>query len=239
MVFLPFGADGLTTRDRKAGSEKDYNLAASTALPKRAVLVTWCLFGAGPCDFCLRRSCVPRSHFRRQCLLGTRLKFTSILFLLLAFALTLDLISSSSWAKETSSFTGTVIGITDGDTIKALQGKTTEKIRLIGIDCPEKKQPFGQKAKRFASDLAFKKTVTVFHQGRDRYGRILGDVHLPDGRILNQELVKAGLAWWYRRYSKDQELERLETEAREAKRGLWADPNPIPPWQWRRSKRSR
>jgi len=64
-----------------------------------------------------------------------------------------------------------------------------------------------------------------------------GEVILPDGRTLNRELVKAGLAWWYQRYSEDESLGRLEAEARAAKRGLWTEPNPIPPWQFRSEAR--
>ena len=71
--------------------------------------------------------------------------------------------------------------------------------------------------------------------GQDRYGRTVGVVLLPDGRSLNKELVKAGFAWWYRRYApEDETLKQLEAEAMEAKRGLWADPEPVPPWEWRR-----
>jgi endonuclease YncB( thermonuclease family) len=73
-------------------------------------------------------------------------------------------------------------------------------------------------------------------RGRDRYGRTIGDVFLPDGRHLNQELVRAGYAWWYRRYSADQRLAALEGEARAARRGLWTDPNPQPPWEWRKGR---
>jgi endonuclease YncB( thermonuclease family) len=71
----------------------------------------------------------------------------------------------------------------------------------------------------------------------DRYGRILGDVFTPDGQSLNQELVRAGYAWWFRRYSKDIVLAQLEEEARIAKRGLWADPHAVPPWEWRKNCR--
>ena len=73
--------------------------------------------------------------------------------------------------------------------------------------------------------------------GLDKYGRTLGDVILTDGQNVNRELVKAGLAWWYRKYSKDQSLGELETQARQAKLGLWADKDPIPPWEWRHMKR--
>ena len=136
-------------------------------------------------------------------------------------------------------FTGKVVGVTDGDTITVLHNGRGERVRLHGIDCPEKGQGFGTVAKQFTSALIFGKEVTVMVQDSDKYGRTIGEVKLLDGRVLNQELVKAGLAWWYRRYAPgDTALEGLEMEAREAKRGLWVDPNPIPPWEWRKLKRS-
>jgi micrococcal nuclease len=98
-------------------------------------------------------------------------------------------------------------------------------------------QAFGTTAKKFTGDLAFGKTVNVRVRDIDRYHRMVAEITLPDGRMLNQGLVRAGLAWWYRKYAKsDAELHRLETEAREAKRELWADPNPVPPWEWRKAK---
>jgi endonuclease YncB( thermonuclease family) len=129
-----------------------------------------------------------------------------------------------------------VVGVTDGDTIKVLRNGRHEALRLHGIDAPEKGQAFGQRAKQFTSGLAFGKTVAVRVRGLDRYGRTIGDVVLPDGRNLNQEVVRAGYAWWYRRYSADQRLAALEAEARAARRGLWADPNPQPPWEWRKGR---
>lgn len=136
-------------------------------------------------------------------------------------------------------FTGKVIGVSDGDTITMLHQGYPEKIRLKGIDCPEKVQVFGQRAKQFTSTLAFGRVVTIRGvEKRDRYGRILGEVILPDGQNLNHQLLQAGLAWWYRKYSNDLQLERMESEARKAKRGLWADADPLPPWEWRQlSKR--
>lgn len=114
-----------------------------------------------------------------------------------------------------------------------------ERIRLWGIDCPEKRQPFGTRATQFTGDLAFGKDVKVLVRDVDRYGRTVGEVILPDGRSLNRELVRAGLAWWYRHYApRDRELERLEAEARVARRGLWADAYPVAPWEWRRERRA-
>ena len=90
-------------------------------------------------------------------------------------------------------FTGRVVGISDGDTISVMHGTRAEKVRLNGIDCPEKRQAFGQRAKQFTAKLAFGKDVTVTTFGHDKYGRTIGDVLLPDGRTLNHELMKAGL----------------------------------------------
>src|SRR2546422_9117216 len=98
-------------------------------------------------------------------------------------------------------FTGKVVGVTDGDTISVMHNGRAEKIRLHGIDCPEKGQAFGQRAKQFTSTLVFGKEVTVTVQDSDKYGRTIGEVTLLDGRVLNHELVKAGLAWWYRKYA--------------------------------------
>lgn len=150
----------------------------------------------------------------------------------------LSLITVAAFAGD--EFTGRVVAVLDGDTIDVLVGQSTTRIRLNGIDCPEKGQAFGTRAKQFTAKLAFGKEVKVSFLGVDRYGRTIGDVVLPDGRILNRELVKAGFAWWFRRYApKDRELEKLESEAREARRGLWVDADPIPPWEFRRLSRSR
>ena len=135
-------------------------------------------------------------------------------------------------------FSGNVIGITDGDTIIVLHGTVSERVRLHGIDCPERTQAFYKAAKEYAAERAFQKTVTVRIKGRDRWKRTIGEVVLPDGRLLNHELVRAGLAWWFRKYAGgDEELQVREHEARAAKRGLWADPNPIPPWEFRKHSR--
>ncbi|MEP7154101.1 MAG: thermonuclease family protein [Nitrospira sp.] len=133
-------------------------------------------------------------------------------------------------------FVGTVLGVIDGDSLRVMHEGTAEQIRLLGVDCPEERQAFGTRAKEYTSELAFGQDVTVYGDKRDRYGRRLAEVLLPDGRSLNQELIKAGLAWWFRKYSKDLRLGELEPQAREAKRGLWAEPNPVPPWEWTRPR---
>jgi micrococcal nuclease len=154
----------------------------------------------------------------------------------------LALTGSSVWTLAGSAlaetFTGQVIGVTDGDTISVLRAGRREVVRLLGIDAPERRQAYGERAKQHAAALAFGKVVAVEAAGRDRHGRLLAEVRLPDGRSLNQELVRAGFAWWFRRYSTDATLGRLEAEARGARRGLWSDPAPVPPWEHRRGRRS-
>ncbi len=133
---------------------------------------------------------------------------------------------------------GKVVSIQDGDTITVLQGGATYKVRLFAVDCPEKGQAFGNVAKQFTSDLVFGKTVKVKYEELDRYQRYLGTVY-RDELNLNRELVKAGLAWHYKQYSKDPVLAALEVKARLAKKGLWADPRAIPPWEFRRQSREK
>lgn len=130
-----------------------------------------------------------------------------------------------------------VVAITDGDTIRILKDNKEIKIRLAGIDCPERKQDFYTQAKKFTADKAFGKEVKInIIQKSDRYGRVVAEVILPDGTILNEELVRVGLAWHYKQFSKSKKLEELEREARENKRGLWIDSDAIPPWKFRKKK---
>ena len=155
--------------------------------------------------------------------------------LLLPLILTLSLAASNVNAD----FSGEVVGVIDGDTIDVKHNGRSERIRLHGIDAPEKSQAFGRSSKRAASDLAFGEDVTVIEHGRDRYGRTLGEVILPDDRSLNQEMVRNGHAWRYRKYSDDAALDRLERSARQSNRGLWQDDDATPPWEYRKAKRAR
>jgi micrococcal nuclease len=135
-------------------------------------------------------------------------------------------------------FSGRVVGIIDGDTLEVLHHQRAERIRLNGIDCPEKAQAYGTRAKLAVADLAFGKEVTVKTHGLDKYKRTLADLFLPDGTNVNYTLVKEGWCWWYRKYAPgDTVLERLEKNAREARKGLWADPQPVPPWEWRKRRK--
>ena len=138
---------------------------------------------------------------------------------------------------------GKVVGVADGDTITVLDGQQAQhKIRLMGIDSPEKSQPFGQNAKQSLSDLVFGHSVNVEWQKLDRYERILGKV-LVNGKDANLEQVRRGMAWHFKKYDREQEpfdrasYSQAEIEARMGNRGLWSEPEPIPPWDWRKGKK--
>lgn len=140
------------------------------------------------------------------------------------------------FSAEQAEWSGKVIGVKDGDTIEVLHGNQAVVIRFSGIDCPEKGQPFGKVAKHLKSDLCFGKIVTIRPSAVDKYGRTLAEVFLVDGRNIQEELLRLGFAWHFIKYSSDSHLAMLEVEARQTKRGLWADPSPTPPWEWRHSK---
>lgn len=128
-------------------------------------------------------------------------------------------------------FPAKVIKISDGDTITVLSGKEQTKVRLYGIDAPEKKQDYGQRSKQFLASLIAGQVVEVEPKGKDRYKRTLGTIYYK-GQDINAQMVLNGYAWAYVKYSRiyvDQ-----EKTARENKRGLWQSSNPTPPWVWRR-----
>lgn len=129
---------------------------------------------------------------------------------------------------------GKVVAVADGDTFTMLTGEKKQiKVRLYGIDCPERKQAFGQVAKDFTADAVFGKEVKLSKEGKDRYGRTVAIVELEDGRILNEMLLQAGLAWHYKRYDKNPDWAQMETRARRKRLGLWKDKYPIAPWDFR------
>ena len=139
------------------------------------------------------------------------------------------------------SWSGEVVGITNGDTITVLNSKTLKdvKIRLYGIDCPEGSQAFSKRARQFTSKTVYGKVVEVKVMATDRYGRTVAMIY-ADKTLLNEELIKAGLAWVYWQYCHHPICETwkgFQIGARMDKRGLWSDPNRIPPWEYRRKKR--
>jgi endonuclease YncB( thermonuclease family) len=134
-----------------------------------------------------------------------------------------------------SEYLGRVVGVTDGDTLTLLVDQKQIKIRLSQIDTPESGQPYGAKAKQALSDLAFGKEARAKVEDIDRYGRTVARVYVGDTDV-NAELVRQGAAWVYRKYATDDSLYRIETEAKDAKRGLWGLPESerTPPWEWRK-----
>lgn len=134
--------------------------------------------------------------------------------------------------------TGKVVRVADGDTISVLDGDNAQhKIRLHGIDTPERDQRYGRTAWNALSAMVAGKTVGVVVLGEDSYGRTDGTVYL-DGRDINLAMVAAGHAWWYRYYAPNEHLlQAAETTARAEKLGLWAEPDPVPPWDWRRQQK--
>ena len=144
---------------------------------------------------------------------------------------------------QAATIEGWVVGVTDGDTVTVLDGSNTQhKIRLAGIDAPEKKQAFGARSKQSLSDLVFDRQVSVETDKRDRYGREVG-VILVNGKDANLEQVTRGFAWHYKAYEREQSAndrklyDFAEQEARARRRGLWADVDPTPPWDYRHRKR--
>jgi micrococcal nuclease len=137
-----------------------------------------------------------------------------------------------------SQLVGKVVSIADGDTFTILVDNEQIKIRLHGIDCPEKAQPFGTVARQFLSDLVFGKEVIVKQLDTDHYGRTIGMVKVNDVNI-NEELLKAGLAWHSKYYDKNPKWAEYETTAKAQRKGLWSESNPIPPWEWRKNNKTK
>ena len=156
--------------------------------------------------------------------------------LLLSFLL----IFSVCTASASKILQGKVVSVADGDTITVLDAeKNQHKIRLQGIDAPEKAQAFGAKSKQALYEMVHGKTVQVSFEKSDKYGRILGKV-LLDGQDICHEQIKAGLAWHYKKYQNQQPLvdrdaySASETAAKNEKLGLWSDPRPVAPWDFRK-----
>ncbi|EDL8669779.1 thermonuclease family protein [Salmonella enterica subsp. enterica] len=134
---------------------------------------------------------------------------------------------------QAAELNGKVIHVLDGDTIEVLQDNKPVRIRLANIDAPEKKQAYGRWSTSQLKDLLRAQPVTVTYTQTDRYGRIIGRVFTTNGIEANRFMVKSGAAWIYERYNTDPALPGLQVEARLEQRGLWADVNPVPPWEWR------
>lgn len=138
---------------------------------------------------------------------------------------------------------GKVIQVTDGDTLVIFVDRMQVKVRLSGIDAPERGQPFGNRSRRHLSDVVSGQSVEVRSEKKDRYGRVVGKI-MHSGRDINLEQVRAGMAWWYEYYKEDQSkpdqaaYREAEDLARRENIGLWSQPNPINPTDWRSGKRT-
>lgn len=157
-------------------------------------------------------------------------------------------------SAQAAELEGKVVGVSDGDTVTVLDAtRTQHKVRVAGIDAPEKGQDFGQRSKESLSGLVFGKTVRLEWSKEDRYGRKVAKVWVAEPGCLQPSCPKTvdaglaqltlGLAWWYRKYASEQSpedrgrYEFAETEARARRAGLWRDAAPTAPWDWRRSRR--
>jgi endonuclease YncB( thermonuclease family) len=152
------------------------------------------------------------------------------------------LLALGSLVASAETITGQVVGVTDGDTLTVLDASDHQfKIRLAGIDAPEKGQPFGSRAKESLSEMVFKKQVVVEFNKEDRYRRKVGKVQ-HEGKDVNLEQVKRGMAWHYTAYAKEQApgdreaYANAEAEAKAQRRGLWRESTPLAPWEVRRIK---
>jgi endonuclease YncB( thermonuclease family) len=177
------------------------------------------------------------SHARFAGVILVAVSEQQLMRLPLGVALLLAAATSALAAKPGPPVDGRVVKITDGDTLTVLDGSNVQhKIRLAGIDAPEKGQPFGTKARENLAGKVFGQAVHVEVIDVDRYHREVGRIYLGE-RFINAEMVRDGFAWRYPQYDKPGEFTAAENDAREHRRGLWADPNPMPPWEWRKTKR--
>lgn len=132
----------------------------------------------------------------------------------------------------------TVYKIIDGDSFEGRANGQNFRIRLFGIDAPEKGQDFYQKSKERLGQLCKEGPINIKLRNKDYFGRWVADGYTFNGEFINQTMVKEGLAWHFTKYSKDATLKKLERDARDAQIGIWSVKNPIPPWEYRKSKKS-
>jgi micrococcal nuclease len=136
-------------------------------------------------------------------------------------------------------FIARVITVHEGDRLTIHHQGRKDMVYLAEVDCPELKQPHGKQAKHATAAYIGNRDVVVRNLKQDRQGRITAEIVLQDGRLIAYELVKEGLAWVQPRQSKDQTLKDMEELARASGKGLWAEPNPTPPWKWKSTKPAR
>ena len=150
---------------------------------------------------------------------------------------------SFCFSLEAATLQGKVVSVADGDTITILDSqKTQHKIRLQGIDAPERAQAFGNKSKQSLHEMVHGKQVTVDYQKKDKYGRVVGKILLNNTDVCLEQL-KRGMAWHYKQYANEQPKEDRETyslaeqQAKTELKGLWKDKQPVPPWEFRKQNK--
>lgn len=160
---------------------------------------------------------------------------SSLVRLFLALAVALILVNCQPVAENS----GRVVKVKDGDSLVLLEaGNKETEIRLAHVDAPERGQPYNRVAREFLEGLVAGNTVTYrIYEPEDRYGRVVAEVFVGDTLLVNQEMVRNGYAWHFRRYSDDRSYARLEKQARKARLGLWQEPDPMAPWEYRAEKR--
>jgi len=162
-----------------------------------------------------------------------------IVFLILFANCKLDS-SKENFSDRKNLIQGKVIGIFDGDTYNILTiDNQTIKVRMEGIDAPEREMPFHKASQKYLSQLIYKKDIKLDKTGEDQYGRTLGFTYLLDGTDINLQMLKEGMVWHYKKYNSNRLYSDAEKEARSFKKGLWTDKNPIAPWEFRNSQRNK
>jgi endonuclease YncB( thermonuclease family) len=142
------------------------------------------------------------------------------------------------WAAQQKKVTGKVVKVVDGDTFDLLDGKTTYRVRMYGIDAPEKKQDFGNRSKDALGEACKQQPITIVIRNKDRYQRFVADAYDAKGQRINVVMVKQGYAWYYEKFSpKDKELADAQQYAQKHRLGLWQQSKPIAPWDWRQLKK--
>lgn len=148
------------------------------------------------------------------------------------------IVTTLTYGRLNSSQTALVVEVLDGNTLEVLRNDEIIRVRVLGVDCPERGQPFGERARQRTGELTHRRKVSLRTNGRSRQGDLLAEIILPTGKSLGYTLVEEGLAWQDDDHTpRDSNVYMAQRRARAEKIGLWADPDPVSPWDWRNSKR--
>lgn len=166
------------------------------------------------------------------------MKLLKIICIIIALVVSVAGCKNMEGTEPVAAVAGKVVKVVDGDTLHVLSKKGTYKIRLAGIDAPERGQAYGRRAKEYLQDLVGGRQVIAIVESKDRYGRFVANVKCQS-RDICAEMIKAGYAWHYKQYDKNQYYDDLQVEARRARRGLWVDKKPQAPWEYRKQQRDK